>query len=186
MSAKRGKGVPSRVEDARKSPWEMPSENPSRTAKQPPATRAQRQRPQKVKVLVPEVLPAVPTSWLVCQYHPAVSYRKGGFCDQCYAEETLQRVRTIDDGFARLVEKAITRLGEELDAEETKFFAHEGRVGDERNVIAHDIRLRALDLIGKRFKRPEQLEVRGKIQQVVISGAPVDFREAMKRKGEGA
>ncbi len=119
---------------------------------------------------------------MVCQFHPAVSYRRGGFCESCYAEETLARVRKVDEGFAQLVDKAIQRMAEELDAEETKFFAHEGVVTDQRNMVAHDIRLRALALLAQRFRRPEQLEVRGKIQQVVVTGSPIDFRQAAEKE----
>jgi len=79
--------------------------------------------------------------------------------------------------FADLVEKAAGRLAEELDAEETKFFAHQGEVKGQVNVTAHDIRLRALDLVLKRFRRPERTEVRGKFAHVHLVNPPTDFRK---------
>lgn len=43
-----------------------------------------------------------------------------------------------------LVKKMVQRLEEGLDAKETKFFAHEGKVQDQRNVVDHGTRAGAI------------------------------------------
>jgi hypothetical protein len=44
------------------------------------------------------------------------------------------------------IEKVLLRLRQALNAKETKFFAHQGNVIDQKDMIAHNIRLRAVDL----------------------------------------
>jgi hypothetical protein len=46
------------------------------------------------------------------------------------------------------VDRVLTKFAEKLEAKETKFFAHEGEVINEREVIAHDIQLRAAIQLG--------------------------------------
>jgi len=44
------------------------------------------------------------------------------------------------------LERVLLRLRQALNAKETKFFAHQGKVEDERDVISHNIRLAATKL----------------------------------------
>lgn len=57
-------------------------------------------------------------------------------------KETLDAAGITDDAMAR-------RLKESLDAMETKFWAKDGKVEEERNVVAHDVRLKAIELAAK-------------------------------------
>jgi len=51
----------------------------------------------------------------------------------------------VTEHLVPLVKKAVMRLDEELDAQTTKYFAHEGEVIDERNVVDHTARQGAID-----------------------------------------
>ncbi len=44
------------------------------------------------------------------------------------------------------------RVKESLDAKESKFFAHEGKVNDTRRVVAHGVRLNAADIAYRAFR----------------------------------
>lgn len=48
---------------------------------------------------------------------------------------------------ADMLERALRKTAEKLDAKEVKFFAHQGMVGDKREVEAHQIQLKAAELI---------------------------------------
>lgn len=46
-------------------------------------------------------------------------------------------------------EKIVKRLGEALDAEETRFFQFQGNIVDQENVVDHATRLKAIELVVK-------------------------------------
>ena len=57
-------------------------------------------------------------------------------------QETVKLLREKGPKLGRV----LFRLRQALNAKETKFFAHQGEVIDQKDVIAHNIRLRAVDL----------------------------------------
>jgi len=48
---------------------------------------------------------------------------------------------------AAMLQRALAKTSEKLDAKETKFFSHQGLVIDKKDVEAHNIQLRAAELI---------------------------------------
>lgn len=137
---------------------------------------------QTTSVVEPEVLPPVPapesghpTSYVACSLHPEVVYRRGGFCERCYAEDTLARVRAIDESFADVAPAAALRLKEVLD------LAVDSRDPEMLRVILRPI-LSAVDMVQGRFRRPQEIEVRSRTQQVVVTGSPIDFMQAAREK----
>jgi len=61
-----------------------------------------------------------------------------------HAPEILQRI-------GLLPEKLLKRLVQKLDAKETQFFSDKGIVMDRRRVVAHDIQLRAIDMLARMY-----------------------------------
>ena len=136
---------------------------------------------QSVEVLEPEPVasagvPAVKTTgWLQCPAHPSMSYLAGGFCTSCYEDQTLARVRMMDEGFAQLMDESTFKLREVLqlpvDAQD---------IGQLKAVLGP--LMRAIKIVENRFRRPWQLNVNHKVKAVAIVGSPVDFREAAKKQ----
>jgi len=125
--------------------------------------------------LTVEMLPAVPEPTSVsfnsntgvvyqrCDAHPNVTYRMGGFCEQCYSEDSLQRVKSVDDALAeKVIAQMDTIIQQVLDS-------------DDDAVIE-----RFLGRILKRFDRPQKSEVHATLQAVHLH-APVDFGPGGKK-----
>ncbi len=136
-----------------------------------------------------ELVPA----FVVCDRHPAVSYGRGGFCTDCFAEETQNRVKLLDDGFAELVNRTLGKAREILDLPilETRPVILRGghplmdKKGNPvmQTVVAGEILnpiVRLIEMTQKRFTRPEQLEIKGALKHVAVIGAPVDYTNAAK------
>jgi len=75
-------------------------------------------------------------------------------------EQMRERLPVLMDECGLDVRAILLRLRDKLDAEETKFFAHEGKVVETRNVHAHGVQLKALELAAN--LRPE-LAQRGNV-----------------------
>ena len=75
-------------------------------------------------------------------------------------KETIEALDSLD---ART--KAIRVLVEEIEALETKFFQHEGVVTDERTVVSHSSRLKAIELLAQIYglKSPDRMEHTGNL-----------------------
>ena len=93
---------------------------------------------------------------LIAGKTPTQAMRDAGYKESTSMFMSGKKVKDLQPVIRDLMEKRgltddllLKKLEEELNAEETKFFQHEGIVCDERNVIAHGPRLDALD---KAFK----------------------------------
>jgi hypothetical protein len=79
--------------------------------------------------------------------------RAAGYSAPQAAHRALSRMRIyLPEILARLdlsVEKVLMKFKDQLEAKETKFFAHEGIVVDSREVVAHDIQHLAADKLAK-------------------------------------
>lgn len=119
---------------------------------------------------------AVGNGWIVCQNHPGVAYRSGGFCTNCFAEQTQDRVKALDDGFAALTATALQRLNDifQLPADSA--------VDPRMLRITLGPVMRAIEVLERRFKRPEQLEVAANVKTVALIGSPVDYSAAKEAK----
>ena len=106
-----------------------------------------------------------------------MAYLRGGFCEECYQDETKERVRQIDQGYSALADRAQGRLADilALPIEDA-----DGRIA---KALLTPL-LRAIELIERRFKRPEQINVAHRIQKVSVIGSPVDFVAAAKARAE--
>jgi len=81
-----------------------------------------------------------------------------GYADRKTTWEALQ-TKTIQDAIQAFHkslylggiddEKIVKRLGEALDAEETRFFQFQGNIVDQENVVDHATRLKAIELVVK-------------------------------------
>ena len=81
---------------------------------------------------------------------------EAGYAATTARHKGSQKIKELQPAITALMDKMgltdkylLSTLKEELEAEETKFFQHEGKVTDERNAVCHDARLNALD---KAFK----------------------------------
>ena len=108
-----------------------------------------------------------------------MAYLRGGFCEECYQDETKERVRQIDQGYSSLADQAQGRLHDILSL---PLADGEGRL---LKSVLNPL-LKAITLIERRFKRPEQINVAHRIQKVSVVGSPVDFAEAAKVKAQAA
>lgn len=121
-----------------------------------------------------EILPPRGGMQVVCPNHPNVTFRAGGFCEECYHEETMGRVKALDEGFAAVLTEGIQRLSEVL-ADPVDMN------GDlDKLKVTLKPKLAALQMLQRRFNRPERIDVNHKVQQVSIVGSPVDFVAAAK------
>ena len=59
--------------------------------------------------------------------------------------EALRLAQSMDNRGPSL-KKALLRLAQALSAKETKFFQYQGRVMDQRDVVAHSVRLQAVNV----------------------------------------
>ncbi len=107
-------------------------------------------------------VPAVPAPagmqvYTPCEYHVGTTYRIGGFCDKCYAEETKDRIMKLD---AKLDEAVLSKLDDLI----------------EKVIQSDDLNLieRFIGRMLKRFSRPETKRIEAKMQAVHLHG-PVDF-----------
>lgn len=111
--------------------------------------------------------------WRDCPVHPGTQYRRGGWCEACYEQETLDRIRGVDGAFARQLETAMARMQDILQTEIDPANL------DQAKVFLGPL-VRVIELVTGRFKRPERAEVRGKVAHVHLVNPPVDFRTASK------
>lgn len=90
-------------------------------------------------------------------------------------EKLLGQIGLDEEGKRRLGERFVQVLTDALGAEETKFFAHEGEVIDERNVKAWGAILRALDLtadtLGLKAPRANGVVIRPTIHLTLPPGS---------------
>lgn len=116
--------------------------------------------------------------WVTCAEHPQVSFKRGGFCTACYADETQSRIRRMDDGFEEVLGTAVLRLKEILELPVTA--PSETLTLEQLKVTLGPI-LRAVEMVDKRFRRPDQLDVRTTNRSVSLVGTPIDFAKASVR-----
>jgi len=107
----------------------------------------------------------------------AEASRIAGFYDRQGGHNSLQTATVQDalrdyidtlDKYGATKEVQAQRMAEELHAMETKFFQHEGVVCDSREVIAWDVRHKALELLAK---------IRGYIQ----TGNKIELDQSQKQ-----
>lgn len=75
-------------------------------------------------------------------------------------------------------------LVDELEAMETKYFQHEGIVGDSRDVIAHTPRLKAVELLTQIYglKAPEKHELKADVSLPMEQAVQI-YRKFKAEKG---
>lgn len=129
-------------------------------AAEQPAKRSSKLHPEPVSLVpaIPEKPEsALPVVFQTCAEHPDISYRIGGFCERCYAEQTTARVKALDDA---IDEQVVSQVGNLI----TRIIA-----SDDVAVVE-----RFLGRVMARFERPKQMEVHGTLRAVHLH-APVDF-----------
>jgi len=118
----------------------------------------------------------------------AEAARIAGLCDRAYGTRLIQQNTTIREtlqdyldtlyAYGATKEVQAQRTAEELHATETKFFQHEGRVCDSREVVAWDVRHKALELLAKihgYVQTAAKIEIdQSQKQLVLIIGSPED------------
>lgn len=119
-------------------------------------------RRRAVKPIEVGGLPAVPEPGVVevfqtCPIHTSVTFRHGGFCEKCYADTSMERVKVIDDALADTVVSKFSDLVQQvLDSKEPELIE------------------RFLGRVMARFDKPKQSQVSATIRAVHLH-APVDF-----------
>lgn len=100
---------------------------------------------------------APPVVFQICPEHPDISYRHGGFCERCFNEQSVVRVKQLDDA---INEKVITQVGDII----------------EKILGAEDIAVveRFLGRVLSRFERPKESHIHGTLRAVHLH-APMDF-----------
>jgi phage terminase small subunit len=110
---------------------------------------------------------------------------KAGYAERTAHGTGSRKIKELQPAIQALMEKRgltddylLAKLEEELNAEETKFFQHEGIVCDERTVVAHGSRLDALD---KAFKlKGSYAPTKGELSG--LGGAPLLFQVVYDEK----
>jgi hypothetical protein len=123
-----------------------------------PAPRRRVVKPLEIGGLpaVPE--PGTPVEVMqTCPIHASVTFRHGGFCEKCYADTSMERVKTIDDALAdTVVAKFSTLVQQVLNSDNVELIE------------------RFLGRVMARFDKPKQSQVSATLKAVHLH-APVDF-----------
>lgn len=122
-----------------------------------PAPRRRVVKPLEVGGLPAVVEPTVVTIMQTCPVHPSVTFRHGGFCEKCYADTAMDRVKKLDDTLAETVVEKFAGLVQQVLASE--------------NI---DVIERFLGRVMARFDKPKQSQVSATLKAVHLH-APVDF-----------
>ena len=126
--------------------------------------RAQKGRKASLLGAVEQVsgLPAIPEPTATevfqkCPIHASVTYRVGGFCEKCYADASMGRVKAVDDALAETVVAKFSDLVEQV-----------------LNSNEPELIERFLGRVMARFDKPKQSQVSATLKAVHLH-APVDF-----------
>lgn len=116
---------------------------------------------------------------------------QAGFSEKNAAQSGYQCFKVIEAKFPQILERMgltdssiIDRyLRPALEATETKFFSFKGEIQDEREVIAWDVRTRALDMLFqlKGSYAPKEIEHKGLIIHAITDGERAEALSSIEK-----
>lgn len=138
-------------------PPESPSDNTLYVIPAPKEQLPAVVEPLEGEIVAPETDRTTPAVFQKCGAHPTVSYRIGGFCEKCYSEDSMMRMKQIDDALAEeVISKMQTHVQQLLESNDDAVIE------------------RFIGRVMKRFERPARSEVAHTLKAVHLH-APVDF-----------
>ena len=101
---------------------------------------------------------------LACPDHPEIKFRRGGFCEKCYAEKAVERMANIDDVLERKILDSLDVLIQKI-------------IDKDDEVLLE----RFIGRILQRFSRPQEHKVQSQLTALHLV-AGVDFGSGRKQK----